>query len=352
MTVLAELKNVRQCFRDKIVLDGVTLQIHEGEILAVLGPNGSGKTTLLKVLAFLLRPEGEVRFQGEVVTEKNSEQMRLQSAMVFQKAILFNTTVLNNVTYGLKMRKVPKWLVDDEGRKALKLVKLEGFENRLAKSLSGGEQQRLALARALILKTRLLLLDEPTANLDPKNASIIEEIIFTVNRELKTTIVMATHNMFEARTLPQRIALINEGRITEVGSTEEIFTGLSRNLASFGAVENTFVGTVQTIGMGTSIVNVGNNVCIEAAFEKQGEVSLFVSPKDILLSKNVLESSARNRFRGRITQIADLGSRAKLTVDVGKLFTVQITKQSFVEMALNLDTEVFITFKASSVQEI
>ena len=110
-------------------------------------------------------------------------------------------------------------------------MKLEGFEKRSAKRLSGGEQQRVALARALVLKTKLLLLDEPTANLDPKNASILE-IIATANRELKTTIVMATHNMFQARALPHRIALINDGRITEVGTSADVFGKLSE-LGSF-----------------------------------------------------------------------------------------------------------------------
>ena len=353
MTVLAELWNVTKCFANRTVLDAVTLQIQEGEILALLGPNGSGKTTLLKVLAFLLKPEGgKVKFQGETVIGKNSERMRLQSAMVFQRTLLFSTTVFNNVAYGLKMRKVPKSIIEEEVRKILKLVKLEGFEKRSAKKLSGGEQQRVALARALVLKTKLLLLDEPTANLDPKNASILEEAIVTVNRELKTTIVMATHNMFQAKTVPHRVALINNGRITEVGLSGDIFGKLSKNLASFAAVDNTFSGTARITEAGTTIVDVGNDVLIEAALQRQGETSVFINPQDIILSKRRLESSARNVLRGRITHISDLGSLVKLTVDVGKPFVVQITKRSFGEMELNLEAEVFIAFKASSVQAV
>jgi molybdopterin-binding protein len=335
------------------VLDDVTLQIQEGEILALLGPNGSGKTTLLKILAFLEKPTGgEIKFQGEILTGENAERMRLQSAMVFQRTLLFSTTVYNNVAYGLKMRKMPRNIIEEEVKKALKLVKLEGFETRSAKRLSGGEQQRVALARALVLKTKLLLLDEPTANLDPKNASILEELIATVNRELKTTIVMATHNMFQAKTLPHRIALINDGRISEVGTTSEIFGKLSKNLASFAAVDNTFAGTAKMTEAGTTIVDVGNDVQIEAAIQKQGETLIFISPQDIILSKDPLKSSARNVFKGKITQITDLGLLVKLTVDVGKLFTVQITKRSFSEMTLNLNVEVFIVFKASNVQAI
>lgn len=353
MTALAELRNLTQCFGSRTALDNVTLQIQEGEILALLGPNGSGKTTLLKVLAFLLRPKnGEIRFQGETVTDKNSERIRLQSALVFQRTVLFSTSVFNNVAYGLKMRKKPKSVINAEVRKALKLVKLEGFEKRSAKKLSGGEQQRVALARALVLKTKLLLLDEPTANLDPKNTSIQEEVIATVNRELKTTIVMATHNMFQAKILPHRVALINDGKISEVGTTADIFGKLSKNLASFAAVDNTFAGTARITEAGTTIVDLGNGVQIEAAVQKQGETSIFISPQDIILSVNPLKSSARNVFKGKITQIEDLGLLVKLTVDVGKPFTVQITKRSFSEMALNLNFEVFIAFKASSVQTI
>lgn len=247
---------------------------------------------------------------------------------------------------------MPKNKIDEEVGKALKLVKMEGFEKRSAKKLSGGEQQRVALARALVLNIKLLLLDEPTANLDPKNASILEEVILTVNRELRTTIVLATHNMLEAKTVPHRIALINNGRITEVGSAIDIFGRLSRNLASFAAVDNTFAGIAETTDEGTTIVDIGNGVKIEMVSQSQGEVSVFVSPQDIILSKKPFESSARNVLKGRITQISDLGSLVKLTVDIGRPFTVQITKRSFNEMELNLSAEIFIAFKALSVQAV
>lgn len=349
--ILAELTNVTKRFGSRTVLDRISLQIENGEILALLGPNGSGKSTLLKVLAFLLKPEsGEIKFQGEVATKSNSERMRLQSVLVFQKTLLFNTSVFNNVAYGLKMRKTPKSLVEEQVREALQLVKLEGFEKRHAKKLSGGEQQRVALARALVLKSKLLLLDEPTANLDPKNAAIIEEVIAAVNRELRTSIVMATHNMFQAESLPHRIAVIRDGRIIEVGKATDIFRTLSKNLASFAEVDNTFVGKSMTTDAGITVIDVGNGVQIETTFQKEGETSIFISPQEIILSKERLESSARNVFKGRITQISDLGSLVKLTVDVGRPFTVQITKKSFIEMALNLDADIFIIFKASAVQ--
>jgi molybdopterin-binding protein len=350
MTVVAELKDVTKAYGAKIVLDAINLQIHEGEILALLGPNGSGKTTILKILAFIENPtSGQVELQGEPVNFKKAEKTRLQTTLVFQRTVLFSTSVYNNVAYGLKIRKVPKEVRDEEVKTALRIVRLEGFEKRPARKLSGGEQQRVALARALVLKTKLLLLDEPTANLDPKNAGILEEVIETVNRENKITIVMATHNMFQAQSLPHRIALISDGRITEVGTPAEIFSKLSKNLASFAAVGNTFRGTAQATAEGTTIVDVGNGVQVEVTEQKQGEVTFFIRPEDIILSKNALSSSARNMFKGRIAEISDSGALVKLTVDVGKPFMVQITKRSFVEMGLNLNAEVYIAFKASSV---
>ena len=353
MTITAELKNITKVFGNKTVLDRVNLQIYEGEILALLGPNGSGKTTMLKILAFIENPTGgEAKFQGETVSFKNTEKMRMQSTLVFQKTILFDTSVYNNIAYGLKVRKIPKDARNEEIKKVLRLVKLEGFEKRPARKLSGGEQQRVAIARALVLKTKLLLLDEPTANLDPKNASIVEEIIATVNREHKITIVMATHNMFQAKTLPQRIALVSDGKITEVGTPAEIFGKLSKNLASFAAVDNTFAGTAKITENGTTLVDVGNDVRIDATVQSSGKVSVFISPEDIILSKDRFSSSARNILKGRIVEISDLGSVVRLKVDVGKTFSVQITKRSFNEMGLNLNTEVFLTFKASSVQII
>jgi tungstate transport system ATP-binding protein len=351
MTAIVELKNITKTYADKTVLNDVSLQIFDGEILAFLGPNGSGKSTLLRLLAFLEEPtNGEISFQGILVDAKNAERTRLQSSLVFQQTIMFNTSVYNNVAYGLKVRKIPKAIRGEEVKNALRLVKLEGFENRPAKKLSGGEKQRVAIARALVLKTKLLLLDEPTANLDPKNVGILEEVIATVNREMKTTIVIATHNMFQAKKLPTRIALVNDGRITEVGSPAEIFGKLSKNLASFAAVVNTFRGTARATPEGTAIVDVGDGVQVEVTSQAQGEASVFVNPQDIILSKSELESSARNVFKGRITEVSDLGSLVKLKVDVGKTFSVQITKRSFNEMKLNLDAEVYIAFKASSVQ--
>ena len=351
MSHFAELKAVTKMFDSTVALDNIDLKVEEGEILALLGPNGSGKSTLLKILALLEDPtRGEVYFHNAKISNQNRERTRMETTMVFQKATLFNTTVYANIAYGLKIREIPKNEIQERVNMALKLVRLEGFQKKHAKKLSGGEQQRVTLARALILNTKLLLLDEPTANLDPKNASIIEEIITSINREHKTTIVIATHNMFQAKRFPHRIALMENGKINEIGKPAEVFSKLSKTLASFAALENTFTGNAKTATDGTTIVDIGDNTQLIATGQHQGQVSLFISPEDIILSKNPFDSSARNMMKGRIVEIQDLDSLVKLKVDVGKLFTVQITKHSFDDMKLNLNAEVYMAFKASSVK--
>ncbi len=351
MNTIVELRNVTKTYCNTTALDNVSLQIAPGEVLGLLGPNGSGKTTLLRTLAFIQQPtNGEVYFQGTKITEKNVERMRLESTMVFQKNVLFNASVYSNVAYGLRIRKVKKEKIDEEVRRALRLVGLEGFEKRHAKKLSGGEQQRVTLARALALNTSLLLLDEPTANLDPKSASTVEEVIVAANRERGTTITVATHNMFQAKKLPTRIALMENGKITETGKPAEIFNRLSKTLASFAATDNVFEGFAHTTENGTTLVDVGNGVQFEATGQHSGKVSAFVSPEDIILSKSLFASSARNTFKGKISEILDSDSVVRLKVDVGKLVTVQITKRSFNEMGLSINVEIFLAFKASSVQ--
>ncbi|RLI44881.1 ABC transporter ATP-binding protein, partial [Candidatus Bathyarchaeota archaeon] len=316
MKPLIELKDVTKSYGDITALDHVSLRVGQGEIFTIAGPNGSGKTTMLRIMASIDTPtKGEVYFNGVKVTDNNRSQIRTKCTMVFQKTTLFNTTVYKNIAYGLKLRRFTKNEIDERVKDALDLVKLNGYEKRLAKNLSGGEQQRVSLARALALNTKLLLLDEPTANLDPKSASIIEETISRVNREFNTTIVMATHNLFQAENITKRAALLLEGKIVQVGTAQEIFRAPSKHLASFARLENVFSGTSRILKEGTSLIDVGNGLEIEAALRKSGNVTVFVRPEDIIISKKPISSSARNVFKGKIVEISDLESVVKLKVD-------------------------------------
>ncbi|MCZ2856636.1 MAG: ABC transporter ATP-binding protein [Candidatus Bathyarchaeota archaeon] len=353
MKQLMKLKSVTKRYGEITALDEVSLDVRKKEIFTVLGPNGSGKTTILRIMASIDEPtSGEVFLDGYKINDKNRSQARRRSTMVFQKTALFNTTVYKNVAYGLKLRGYSRKEIDEKVKEALSLVKLRDYEGRPAKKLSGGEQQRISLARALVLNTDLLLLDEPTANLDPKNVSIIEETISRVNREFDTTIVMATHNMFQAETLTKRVALLLGGKMAQIGAPQEILRGPSINLASFARLENVFSGNSKILQEGTSVIEVDEGVEIEAALKKSGKVTVFVGPEDIIVSKKTMSSSARNVFEGKIVEVSDFGPVVKLRVDAGKEFVVQITKRSFVEMQLNVGSIVFLTFKASSVHLI
>jgi len=350
MTCLMKLQDITKRYDETTALDGVSLGIKEREIFTVLGPNGSGKTTMLRIMASIDEPtSGEVIFDNERIDESNRSQARKRSTMVFQKTTLFNTTVYKNVAYGLELRGHSNKETDKKIKEALSLVKLVGYEKRLAKKLSGGEQQRVSLARALVLNTELLLLDEPTANLDPKNVSIIEETISRLNREFGTTIIMATHNMFQAETLANRVALLLGGKIAQIGTPREILRGPSMSMASFARLENVFSGNSKILPEGTSIIDVDDGVEVEAALGKSGKVTVFVRSEDIIVTKKRISSSARNVFKGKIVEVSDFGPVVKLRINAGKKFVVQITRRSFVDMQLNVGSTVFLAFKASSV---
>jgi len=319
-----------------------------------MGPSGSGKTSLLRILAGLDTPtRGTVSYGNKQIASNEQNFLRQKATLVFQKSVFFDTTVYDNIAYGLKLKEnISKEEIGNKVSEALSLVKLEGFEKRRAKKLSGGEQQRVSLARALVLDREVLLLDEPTVNIDPKNVSIIEETIMRVNREKNTTIVLATHNMFQAEAISQNVALILEGTVKQAGTHKEIFGNSNKYLTSFARLENVFSGVSKISEDGTSIIQVDQNLKIEASFNQQGKLAVHVRPEDILVSIKPLQSSARNVFKGTITGIKDLGHTVRLTVDAGKKFSVQITKKSLTEMKLNVGSEVYLTFKASSVRLI
>lgn len=209
-------------YSDTKALDNVSLEIEKGEIFCIMGHSGAGKTTLLRILALLEKPDsGEYYFDGAKVDW--NDNLRKSITMIFQIPVMFNTTVFKNIAYGLKIRNYPKNEIRKKVKEVLELVGLQGYENRKAKSLSGGEKQRVAIARAIVLEPKLLLMDEPTANLDPTNSAIIEEIVREIVREKETTIVFSTHNLFQAKRLAHRVAHIYKGKIVEVGDTKEVF---------------------------------------------------------------------------------------------------------------------------------
>jgi tungstate transport system ATP-binding protein len=221
---LLELKGINKSYGQAKILKDIDLTVEKGEIMALIGPTGSGKTTLLHLIDLLELPTGgSIVFDGIPVTvlpEKEMLKARRRMAMVFQKPVMFKASVRENVSYGLKIRGKSK---EEPVREALRAVGLLGYESRDANTLSGGEIQRIALARALVLEPELLLLDEPTAHLDPKSAASIDRIIQDLS-EQKTTVIMATHNMHQCRRLAHRVAVLREGRLAGWGRPEDIFS--------------------------------------------------------------------------------------------------------------------------------
>jgi tungstate transport system ATP-binding protein len=203
-------------------LNNLTFDAHQGQLISLVGANGSGKTTLLRIIAGLDFPNnGKIIFNGR---ELNIIDLRKIATLVFQKSIMFNTTVFKNVSFGLKVRNIDNKKICKKVLDSLASVSLKGFENKKAINLSGGEQQRVALVRAFIIEPQILLLDEPTANLDPSNAIIIENTIKKILERKSCIIIMATHNLHQARRLSNFIAHLHYGRIIEFSESKKFFT--------------------------------------------------------------------------------------------------------------------------------
>ncbi len=219
-----QLWDVSKEYSGRRVLQVDRLDIRRGEIFALVGPSGAGKSTLLRLLNFLEPPtDGVIHFLDTDfgAMQPMPLQMRRRVTMVFQRPILLNRSVQANVSYGLRLR--GRHALDRQVERVLEQVGLKALARQRARTLSEGEAQRVALARAMILQPDVLLLDEPTANLDPYNVGLIEDIARAFNREQGTTLVLVTHNVFQAHRLAHRVALLLEGRIIEIADVEAFF---------------------------------------------------------------------------------------------------------------------------------
>jgi tungstate transport system ATP-binding protein len=218
------MKNLTKAYNGRKVLDITDLQIQRGEVLGLVGPSGAGKSTLLRLLNFLEPPtSGAITFQGQ--TLENGLEMPLELrrlvTTVFQRPMLLNRTEYENVAFGLQLRGLRE--TKAHVLSALEQVGLANLARQRARTLSGGEAQRVVLARAMALKPAVLLLDEPTANLDPYNVGQIEEIVRQLNQQQGVTLVLVTHNVFQAHRLASRVGFMLDGRLVEITPTEQFF---------------------------------------------------------------------------------------------------------------------------------
>ena len=228
------LKNISKVFGKLRAVDGVSLAIEDGDFFTLLGPSGCGKTTLLRVIAGFYPPDGGDVFFGEKLVNAVPPHRR-ETGMVFQNYALFpHLTVWENIAYGLRVRKVGRAEMDARIGEMIRSVRLEGLEKRFPSQLSGGQQQRVALARALVISPQILLMDEPLSNLDAKLRVAMREEIRRIQKQLGITTIYVTHDQEEAMAVSDRIAILNLGRLEQLGSPDEIyFHPVSRFAAEF-----------------------------------------------------------------------------------------------------------------------
>jgi phospholipid/cholesterol/gamma-HCH transport system ATP-binding protein len=226
--VSIRLRDIHKAFGDKVVLEGVSLDVQDGETLAVIGASGSGKSVMLKTIVRLLEPEsGVVTVDGQDVASLNREQLqelRRQVGYVFQFSALFDSmTVFDNVAMGLRrVRGTPESKIRERVLESLRLVEMTGFDDRLPAQISGGQRKRVGLARAIATRPKYLLYDEPTTGLDPVTTAVIDELILRMARELSVTSVVVTHDMKSAYRVADRIAMLHAGRIRFEGTPAEL----------------------------------------------------------------------------------------------------------------------------------
>ena len=331
------------------LLQSINLDIKQGEYFIILGPTGAGKTVLLEAIAGLYPVlEGEVWIGGNEITDLSPEKRGI--GIVYQDQALFpHLSVEENIAFGLKMRKRTKDEIKSRTDAIAEVVGILHLLKRSPATLSGGEKQKVALARALVTEPKVLLLDEPLSALDPETRERMQGELSEMHRKIMVTIIHVTHDFEEAITLGYRVAVLNDGCIAQIGTPEEFLRQPSSEfVARFALSRNIFSGRVMEIEDGCAVIDVGGTR-LRATTETKGEVRLSIRPEDILVSREPLQSTARNCYQGVISNIADRGSVMYVTVTLPPDFICIITRQAFDELRLRKGVEVWITFKASAI---
>lgn len=355
---MIELEGVRKEFDGKSVLSGVTGRVERGEIFAVIGPSGSGKSTLLRLVDLLDTPTGgTIRIKGADIRAElgKSLSVRRMMGMVFQKPAVFNTTVAENIAVGLRFRGAHEADVKTKVEDALEMVGLAGYGERRARTLSGGEMQRVALARAMVIEPEILLMDEPTANLDPVSVATIESLVLRINRDLGTTIVFSTHDMYQGQRLAHRIGVLMNGGFAQVGTPREVFTvPATREVARFVGIENIVDGVV--VGEdGNAAVEAGGIRVRAAALPGSGEkVSLCIRSEDLRIAPADAAKAppGRNALPGIVTAIVPRGPFSRVTVDCGVPLSSVLSWKRVDDLDIREGSRVVVSFAPESVHAV
>ncbi len=351
------LTNLSKRFGNTVAVRDLSLEIEDGEIMTLLGPSGCGKTTTLRCIAGFLKPDaGDIYLGDERVTDLPPERRGI--GFVFQNYALWpHMTVYQNLAFGLELRRLDKAEIRRRIKEALALVRLSGFEERYPRQLSGGQQQRVALARALVIQPSVLLLDEPLSNLD---AQLREEMRFEVRelqKQLGITSVYVTHDQAEALVLSDRIAVLHQGELVQVGTPEEIYNQPSnRFVAGFIGLTSFIEGTVSGFDEAAGYAHVttkdGLTIAVRPSNLSQGQrVTLSVRPEHIQLRRDTGPAPAdgSNVLQGRIIRAAYLGDLVDYRVRTGDWILRAHTRT---DEALNPDEEILVIFSPDRVTVI
>ncbi|MFO7782716.1 MAG: ATP-binding cassette domain-containing protein [Spirochaetia bacterium] len=330
---LLEVEGLSFAYDTEPVLAVDGLSIHTGDVAVLTGHNGSGKTTLLKVLNGLLSPsEGVVRLWGEsIATGRGRSLLRSRSVLVHQRPYLFHESVEANIRYVVKLREPGARDIDARIAESLAAVRLEGFAHRRATGLSGGEKQRVAIARALAVRPELLLLDEPTSNIDPESIRAIEGALGETNRR-GTTIVITTHNVATAYRLATSVYPMEAGRM-------------------HGDRNAVFRGDVEQTDEYFTYFRVDGGSVIRTPAQSGHAVAAVIPMDDIIVSTEPLRSSAQNHFRGRVAAVEPYEGGRRVDVDCnGVIMPALVTPYAVEQLGLRPGAEVHLAFKASAVR--
>lgn len=329
------------------------LEVFDREILAIVGPNGAGKSTLLKVLHLIEPPtEGEITLFGTQVTKKNALSLRRRMTMVFQEPLLMDTSVYNNIAFGLAVRKMNRFEIEKRIQNYSLLLGINHLLSSRARDLSGGEAHRVALARALALEPEIIFLDEPLASLDPPSRELMGKELPKIFKGLRKTVIYVTQDRAEALTLgSDRIAVMMGGKIVQTGPTLEVLSHpTSEEAARFIGVENVWKGRIESVDEGLAQVSVGElNISSISEIEADKEVLVCVRPEELSVGLQPPSDSRRNSFKAKISALFYRGPVAILEMDGGIPVVAHITRHSAEELSLAKGSIVFVSFKATAV---
>ena len=352
-----EIKNLRVNRGREFNLSIDHLDLMKGEVLAIIGPNGSGKSTfLLAISKLMILESGSIRFEGQPLNQIKDLNYRRKIAIVLQEPLLLDNSVYNNISTGLRFRGISKLEQNIRTKEWLSRLKIEHLEDRPASQLSSGQAQRVSLARAMVLKPTLLLLDEPFRALDtPTRIALIEDLR-TVLSDTATTTIFITHDQEQALSIGDRVAVFLDGRLRQVGSPHSVFsTPIDNEVADFLGVENVLPGIVVHSENGKMTVNVrGKQLEAIGRIETGREILFCLRPEDITILRTPDRplSSARNHLAVRVTSITQQGPLLQIAIDCGFPLRVLITRASAQDLEIDLGMKVSAVFKASAIHLI